>query len=384
MKHPYTRPRAITMWDFSWLERRWPGAGYEDWGRAIDELVERGYDSIRIDAYPHLVSAGAYRQWELLPGWTQTAWGAQSPITVTVMPDLIDFLSAARDRNVLVALSSWYRQDSEEHRLRIRTPEKQAQIWIDTLGHIDRAGLLDTILYVDLCNEFPGNPWSPYMYDDHTTDPMASRTEPRVAHWMNESIRLVRAAFPDLEYTYSFSNEYTNWAHQDLSEFDLLEPHIWMSHHETSDFHAQVGYHFERYDPIGFDNITKNARREYVSKQDHYDSLLTAKIHQVADWSRSTGLGVITTECWGMVDYKDWPGLDWGWVKDLTEFGLREAAGTGRWLAMATSNFCGPQFVGMWRDVDWHQRLTRLIRSAPIDADVHTARDQRHDLLANA
>ena len=22
--------RAVTMWDFSWLERRWPGAGYED------------------------------------------------------------------------------------------------------------------------------------------------------------------------------------------------------------------------------------------------------------------------------------------------------------------------------------------------------------------
>lgn len=22
-------PRAITMWDFSWLERRWAGAGYE-------------------------------------------------------------------------------------------------------------------------------------------------------------------------------------------------------------------------------------------------------------------------------------------------------------------------------------------------------------------
>jgi hypothetical protein len=25
------QPLAITMWDFSWLERRWPGAGYEDW-----------------------------------------------------------------------------------------------------------------------------------------------------------------------------------------------------------------------------------------------------------------------------------------------------------------------------------------------------------------
>ena len=31
-------PLAITMWDFSWLERRWPGAGYEDWDVALDEL----------------------------------------------------------------------------------------------------------------------------------------------------------------------------------------------------------------------------------------------------------------------------------------------------------------------------------------------------------
>jgi len=25
--HRLTRPLAIAMWDFSWLERRWPGAG---------------------------------------------------------------------------------------------------------------------------------------------------------------------------------------------------------------------------------------------------------------------------------------------------------------------------------------------------------------------
>ena len=24
-----SRPLAVIMWDFSWLERRWPGAGYE-------------------------------------------------------------------------------------------------------------------------------------------------------------------------------------------------------------------------------------------------------------------------------------------------------------------------------------------------------------------
>ena len=52
-------PMAITMWDFSWLERRWPGAGYEDWDMALDELKERGYNCIRIDAFPHLMNAGA-------------------------------------------------------------------------------------------------------------------------------------------------------------------------------------------------------------------------------------------------------------------------------------------------------------------------------------
>ena len=26
---------AITTWDFSWAERRWPGAGYENWDRAL-------------------------------------------------------------------------------------------------------------------------------------------------------------------------------------------------------------------------------------------------------------------------------------------------------------------------------------------------------------
>ena len=62
-----------------------------------------------------------------------------------------------------------------------------------------------------------------------------------------------------------------------------------------------------------------------------------------------------------MVDFKDWPGLDWGWVKELCALGTLTASATGRWAAIATSNFCGPQFVGMWRDVGWHLRLTDAI-----------------------
>jgi hypothetical protein len=62
--------------------------------------------------------------------------------------------------------------------------------------------------------------------------------------------------------------------------------------------------------------------------------------------------------------------LDWGWIKDLCELGLTQAAGSGRWVGMATSNFCGPQFVGMWQDVEWHKRLTDMIKTSNIDSDL--------------
>ena len=66
---------------------------------------------------------------------------------------------------------------------------------------------------------------------------------------------------------------------------------------------------------------------------------------------------------------------DWGWVKELCEVGVGAAAATGRWAALCTSNFCGPQFHGMWRDVAWHQRLTRIIRASR--AEVSLARMPR-------
>ncbi len=99
-------PLAITMWDFSWLERRWPGAGYESWDIALDELVERGYDAIRIDAYPHLLVADPTRTWRIQPAWNQQAWGSPALCDVAIQPNLNEFLSKCRDRNILVGLST--------------------------------------------------------------------------------------------------------------------------------------------------------------------------------------------------------------------------------------------------------------------------------------
>ena len=71
-------------------------------------------------------------------------------------------------------------------------------------------------------------------------------------------------------------------------------------------------------------------------------------------------------QCWGITDYKDFPMLPWGWVKDLCALGVETACQAGQWALMATSNFAAPQFCGMWRDVAWHQRLTTMIHEAPL------------------
>ena len=49
-------PLAITMWDSSWLRRRYAGGGFESFDTAVDELVERGYNAVRLDVFPHMIA----------------------------------------------------------------------------------------------------------------------------------------------------------------------------------------------------------------------------------------------------------------------------------------------------------------------------------------
>ena len=366
MIQPVARPFAITMWDFSWLERRWPGAGYEDWDLVLDELVERGYDAVRIDAYPHLVSADPHREWELLPPWTQNTWGAQSIVRVQVLPALVEFIAKARDRGVRVGLSSWFRQDRDDTRMQITDPEQMAAVWVDTLRLLDEAGVLDNILYVDLCNEFPVPLWTPFLYGSATGRGFR-RTDARIPAYMSTSIELVRSVYPDLAYTYSFGGQYDDWRDQEVSGLDFLEPHVWMALDDVSDYYVKVGYNdYEQSSPAGYDNLVARGRDVYLAEQGHWDGLIFDAVDNLANWSTASGLPLVTTECWAVIDYKDWPGLDWGWVNDLNARVVERVVATGRWVGVATSNFAGPQFHGVWREVAYHQRLTSLIKSAPI------------------
>jgi len=365
-------PLAITMWEFSWLERRWPGAGYEDWDQALSELVERGYDAIRIDAFPHLISEDPEKEFLLLPHWSVQDWGSPQINRVQVQPHLNKFLEKCREYKVRVGLSSWFRKDEDDVRMKLHSPEKLGQAWLAVLKSIDEGGVLDTIFYVDLCNEWTGPAWCPFFENDPPEAIWTGWHTEKSQAWMRESIALLKTEYPDLPFTFSFTGEVNNKTLEKgpFGMLDFLEPHIWMTSFNGAEFYREVGYDFDLFTYDSYRNLALHGERVYQERKEHWQQGLSEQIRLAADWSRQSGQGLITTECWGVVDFKDGPLLNWDYVKELCALGTEEAARTGRWLAISTSNFCGPQFVGMWRDISWHMRLTDLIHQAPLEADL--------------
>ena len=380
---PTISPRAISMWDFSWLERRWPGAGYENWDKALSELKERGYNAVRIDAFPHLLAEDPGKTWTLHEVWSIQNWGSPDICKVQIQPYLNEFIAKCRDYGIKVGLSSWFREDAENMRMKITSAEKHAEIWLKTLDSIHNADLLDNIMFLDFCNEWPGDHWTPFFTNDPPELTWGHWDTKKSMQWMKTSVDIVRREYPDLLLNYSFDNiDIEKYALHDLSFFDFAEHHIWMVKENNDEFYKEVK---ERSAAAGrpvdidglfsrqvYKNLVAEYENVYQEKPDYWKKLLTDKIELAAKHTAKAGLPLITSECWVIIDYKDWPLLSWDWVKELCALGTQTAASTGQWIAIATSNFCGPQFAGMWQDVEWHQELTNLIRSGKINKNILT------------
>jgi hypothetical protein len=365
------QPLALSMWEFSWLERRWPGAGFEDWDKVLDEFKERGYNAIRIDAFPHLIGENPDKEYTLLPVWNQSDWGSPAKINVKVQPNLNRFLAKCKEKKVAVGLSSWYREDVDNTRIKITSAEKMAENWVKTLDMIAKDDLLDTVFYTDMCNEWPGDLWAPYFKNDPPEATWGYWHTDKSMRWMEDTLSIVRQHYPDMPLCFSFDGDRVEYyAEKNLSFMDLLEHHTWMVKENEGEFYKKAGYNYDRFSPESYQNLADNGERIYREKPDYWQGLMTAKIDRVAKSAKVANQPLVTSECWGSVDYKDWPGLNWGWIKDLCALGTTTAAKTGQWVAIASSNFCEPQFRGMWRDVDWHQSLTYAIKSSRINEDL--------------
>ncbi len=352
------KPYAITMWDFSWIERRYKNGGYENWQKSLDELIERGYDMIRIDAYPHLVSINPYKEWKMVPIWTMNEWGAPFNVEISIQPNLNNFIRLCKERNIKITLSTWFREDIDNSYQFIKTPKDLANAWIKTIQTIDD-DLLDNIIYIDLCNEVPIKLYTPFLPENINRN----RHEKPMENWMHAVIDFMNDAYPQLGYTFS-SAILDSIMQENFDYMDVADMHVWMS---SGEFYQKVGYNYERFDDIGYNNVIQYAQDLYESDKKYWQKDLTSKIEYLIEFSKEKNIPLLNTEGWAITDYKDHPKLNWDWVKELCEIGVMYAVDSNRYVAVCTSNFCGPQFKGMWDDIKWHKKLTDYIKSGIVN-----------------
>ncbi|MGF1760121.1 hypothetical protein L4D76_19735 [Photobacterium sagamiensis] len=378
---------SVTMFEYSWMvQRTGAQAEYADWDKVLDEVVERGYDCIRIDAFPHVIKKDAEgnRPTEVtfLPIPSAFMWGNHHEVTVNVADGLVEFMQKAKDRGIYVGLSSWYNNTTCDRRGLLTTPEDYAAAWTDVLDLLAENDLLDGIVWVDFCNEFPLKHWCPTAYEHITGEPASVPMGPesfenledeweedcieRMNEYLVRTPQILKKKYP--QFKYAFSNQAfgeDNFLRGDFSELDMFEPHIWAS--DDMSVSVQIG-HFDAMEdfPIGVANMRKKCEELVKEDPSVFSEILEERIEKWKDAAEKHGMALVTTEAWTTVVYEDLSHNghlgEWEWFKKVLETGIELAIDNG-WKGICTSNFAEPHFEGMWRDVEWHKRMNDMIRN---------------------
>lgn len=393
--HAQRPPLAVAMWDFSWLTRRTGAqAEFADFDAVLNGFVARGYNALRIDAFPHLIARGADGQsqdsFELLPSPPAFPWGSNSRVTINPRRDLPDFLIKCRERGIRVGLSTWLRDDATKRATAVRTPEDLGRVWVETLSYLNDRGVLDVIEWVDFSNEFPSAIFAagPFNHINSRLGlldkmlplnglflPYNKNQAEAISFYMNMVLQYVKSVFPGLRFCFSsISNGGVGAVqHFDFSKFDCLEPHIWLQ--QNSMFNAASGLThtlmqgFQPFPPTTLINaaVASKASRVYFARRDAWLAWLGSAMDTWVTLANKHRIPVYTTESWGPVNYWEAPNLDpqgnqWRWVFDSGEAGAMMAKNRG-WSGICTSNFCQPNFPTFYNKIDWHRSVSARIRA---------------------
>lgn len=94
---------------------------------------------------------------------------------------------------------------------------------------------------------------------------------------------------------------------------------------------------------------------------DHYLDIMEESIKLVSDMGAKYGIPVGNTEGWGAIYWRDHPDLDWEWIKEAGEICARLGY-KYNYKFNCSSNFTHPHFAGIWEDIEWHQKVTGIIK----------------------
>ena len=391
MEHPI----AIAMWDYSWILRHHKYGEFEDWDLVLDGLVERGYNGIRIDCFPHLIAADSMGniQEEFLhvrEAHKPAYWGNQHTMRSHPRKDIVTFLSKCKERGIYIGLSTWFMKSDRVKQF--TSTDDFVRAWDETLTFLDSHQLLDHVVYVDLLNEYPlwhGFEWFKKQMNLRGNEKLFKETNPDAnvpdevfqrrkgssytalqeeffQGFIDEVITKLNKRWPEIPIFVSFPGSAAIDA-VNPSLFGAIDPHYWFSHY--GDFNRATGagnlHNFNGEKDAHFETNYKKLQVYWGEHQTELSDWMEDRIQKAAAQGEKYNIPVGNTEGWGAVFWQEHPLTDWEFIKNAANIAVPLAI-KHKYTFICTSNFTHPQFKGLWDDIEWHQEITGKIRSSKI------------------
>lgn len=371
----YLNPRRLTivMWDQAFLLRHRPGESFADWDRVLEETVERGYNTLRIDPMPQSIDLSDPDReltWQDNMG-PYMPWCWQRKITCPAGRWLLEFMHKAIRRGLWFILSAWWFTGDVMPATTIvpRNTMEGAELWAKMLRVLKREVGLERIVYVDFANEmpffFPG-----FLQGLRTLErdtgfqgyAVVKEYSDEAKQWLRENLEKPLAAlqseFPELRFTHSIHGD-PRWLSVGLSAFDCLDVHFY----SDADVRWSVRTRFGELvrdnrmyrDDSGFKDFSDRCAVTYRAMGPMLHARQRSLMRQFSHWAEAFGMPLTCTEGWSSWFYVDHPDLDWGWLLEYSEQAIDDAIALGFW-GVTPHNYVQPQFR-LWQDKRFHQRL---------------------------
>jgi hypothetical protein len=369
---------TIVMWDQAYLLRHVPGESYEHYDRVLDETIERGYNTLRLDPLPQLIDLKKPERvfhWDD-PHTPYMPWGWRQAGEGPLGQWLIDFMQKVNQRRLNYTLSAWWFTDqsgSNPLGKEARAPQTHlegAEIWANLLHEWKRRFGFDGLVYVDLANEVPyflpgflkryeeqtGGGW------DEGGGPFSPPQIALLAGELNPAIGYLQREFPEIRFTASIHGD-ERWLDVPL-QFDCLDVHFYSDVDPRWRDRTRFGEHTQHLftDASWHQDFSERCKAARNAVAPMLRANQRSKLAAFSAWAEQKGMPLTTSESWSSWYYYDSPQLDWSWLLEWAEWSVEDAIEYRMW-GWTPHNYCQPQFVN-WQDVRWHRRLTdRFLRS---------------------
>jgi hypothetical protein len=358
---------TMVMWDQCYALRHGPGGSFQDYDRVLDEAIERGYNTLRLDPMLQWIDLAEPERQLHWPDPHQPfmPWNWNTEVTGPVGSWIIEFMEKLLSRNLHYTLSAWWFCSEEQVPAPRRIPRSHveaAEMWIKTLEQYKKRFGFNGLVYVDIANEVPyflpgfmdsfrketGEGWGVSKFSDKQTAFLSQD--------LNGAVALLAREFPELRFTASIHGD-IRWLQVPL-EFDCLDVHFYAD----ADARWSTRTRFAEHMPVLMtddswhkdfsDRCAKTHRAIAPMLRQRQRHKLSAFAARAAE----RGTPLTTTESWASWYYFDSPNLDWNWLLDWASWSVEDALEFKMW-GWTPHNYCQPQFKN-WQDIHWHQKLT--------------------------